>query len=63
MRDLSSAIPPLAALAAQALGWSPETFWHATPAELASALGPMGPAQERVTRSDFDTLMEQYPDA
>ena len=63
MRDFSSAVPPLAALAAQALGWSPETFWHATPAELASALGPTTPAPQGLARSDFDSLMEQYPDA
>lgn len=29
----------LAGLAAQALGWRPDEFWAATPAELAAALG------------------------
>lgn len=34
----------LAALAAQALGWRPRTFWAATPAELALSLGPLAAA-------------------
>ena len=59
MADFSSNVPPLAALAAQALGWSPDAFWRATPAELATALGPLGPAGESMTRGELDTLMER----
>lgn len=62
-RAFSSGVPPLAALAAQALGWTPEAFWNATPAELAAALGPTSPTGDGVDRSDLDSLMEQYPDA
>lgn len=63
MADFSAGVPPLAALAAQALGWTPETFWHATPAELATALGPVTPAAEGMARSDLETLMERDSDA
>ncbi|MCD1622642.1 phage tail assembly chaperone [Citromicrobium bathyomarinum] len=63
-RAFSPGVPPLAALAAQALGWTPEAFWHATPAELAAALGPTTPAAAPVVdRAEIDSLMEQYPDA
>lgn len=30
------------AIAAQGLGWAPDIFWEATPAELAAALRPVG---------------------
>ncbi|WP_370177308.1 phage tail assembly chaperone [Alteriqipengyuania sp.] len=63
MKDLASGVPPLAALAAQALGWTPEAFWRATPAELATALGPIAPAAEGMARSDLEALMEHDPDA
>ena len=61
-RAFSPGVPPLAALAAQALGWTPDAFWHATPAELAAALGTTSPTGDGVDRSDLDRLMEQYPD-
>ena len=48
---------------AQALGWPPEAFWRATPAELATALGPITPAAAGMARSDLETLMERDPDA
>ena len=32
-----------AALAGQGLGWRPDEFWAATPAELALILAPAGP--------------------
>lgn len=60
--EFGRGIPPLAALAAQALGWPPETFWRATPAELATALGSTAPAGESLTRNDLDDLMKAHPD-
>ncbi|MEL7690281.1 phage tail assembly chaperone [Citromicrobium bathyomarinum] len=63
MSDFRSGVPPLAALAAQALGWPPDAFWRATPAELATALGPIAPQLEGMTRSDLKTLMERDADA
>ena len=62
-RAFSPGVASLAALAAQALGWSPEAFWNATPAELAAALGPTSPTGDGVDRAEIDSLMEQYPDA
>ena len=62
MSDFRDHIPPLAALAAQALGWPPEAFWHATPAELAAALGPVSPPPQGMARHDLETLMKADPD-
>lgn len=45
-------------LAARALGWTPDTFWAATPADLAAALAdPAAPAAP-LTRADLDHLLE-----
>lgn len=33
----------LAGLAGRLLGWRPDEFWHATPAELAAILAPLQP--------------------
>jgi uncharacterized phage protein (TIGR02216 family) len=55
----------LAGLAGALLGWRPDEFWNATPAELAAVLlalswpgGEPGPA----TRDDLARLMERFPD-
>jgi hypothetical protein len=48
----------LSALAARALGWRPEDFWGATPAELAAVLAPPQPAAS-FDRADLDRLLEQ----
>lgn len=63
MSDFASGTPPLAALAAQALGWPPDAFWRATPAELAAALGPTTPVAQGLSRDDLEALMERDPDA
>ena len=63
MSDFRSGVPPLAALAAQALGWPPDAFWRATPAELATALGPITPGAQAMTHADLETLMERDADA
>ena len=54
----------LAGLAGALLGWRPDEFWRATPAELGAVLGAMtGPAEgEGVGRSDLARLMERFPD-
>ena len=48
----------LAGLAGRLLGWRPEEFWRATPAELAAILSPAAEAQAAPTRSDLLRLME-----
>jgi len=62
MSEFRSGLPPLAALAAQALGWPPEAFWRATPAELATALGPVTPTAQGMARGDLESMMERDPD-
>ena len=53
----------LAGLAGVLLGWRPEEFWRATPAELAAVIGAMaGDVEEPIGRSDLDRLMERFPD-
>ncbi len=45
-------------IAARLLGWRPDTFWAATPAELIAALAQPGtPAV--LARADLERMMEQ----
>jgi uncharacterized phage protein (TIGR02216 family) len=50
----------LAGAAARLLGWRPDEFWGATPAELAAAL--QDETVEPVAGDELERLMEQYPD-
>ena len=55
----------LAGMMARALGWRPDEFWRATPAELAAVLDALagrtgeGPA---ATGGDVSRLKEMFPD-
>lgn len=50
----------LAGLTARTLGWLPDQFWQATPAELAAALAPYAdPAGQPLDRQEFNRLMER----
>ena len=53
----------LCALAARTLGWSPDIFWNATPAELALILAP-APDDPRppLNRAELERLMEHDHD-
>lgn len=53
----------LAGFAGLLLGWRPDEFWRATPAELAAVLSPMA-ADVRIcaTGKDLERLMEMFPD-
>lgn len=42
------------------LGWTPDTFWAATPRELAAALGPH--TSRAPSRGDLAALMAAFPD-
>lgn len=45
------------ALSAQTLGWKPDDFWQATPADLATALhNPSAPQAMPFQRADFARL-------
>ncbi len=55
----------LAGFAGAALGWSPDTFWRATPAELAAVVAVLSGAGEMVPppdRATLTTLQEAFPD-
>jgi uncharacterized phage protein (TIGR02216 family) len=55
----------LAGFAGALLGWSPDEFWRATPAELAAILeaaaGASG-AGSRADPADLDRLRRMFPD-
>lgn len=53
----------LAGLAGVLLGWSPDSFWRATPAELRAALEALaGPREQPLGRGEMDALKERFPD-
>jgi uncharacterized phage protein (TIGR02216 family) len=57
----------LAGLAGALLGWRPDEFWRATPAELAAVLAAYagalpGSGQAGADRGDLARLMERFPD-
>ena len=54
----------LAGLAGALLGWRPDEFWTATPAELASVFGAMvRPGETGVSEADLHRLQQLFPDA
>ncbi|WP_375393680.1 phage tail assembly chaperone [uncultured Sphingomonas sp.] len=55
----------LAGLAGLRLGWSPDAFWRATPADLAAVVAALQPATGEATPPDPATiarLKEVHPD-
>jgi len=52
----------LAGLAGALLGWRPDEFWGATPAELAAILAPAEPASATASAGDLARLTEMFPD-
>ena len=50
----------LAGLAARQLGWRPDEFWRATPAEMAAALSEE--MVEPVAGEELERLMAKFPD-
>lgn len=53
----------LAGLAGAVLGWRPEEFWLATPAELASVLSALAGEEGGVAvAADLARLKEMFPD-
>jgi uncharacterized phage protein (TIGR02216 family) len=61
----SEAAGRLAGLAGALLGWRPDDFWRATPAELAGVLGALsggGAAEPALTQDELARLKERFPD-
>ncbi len=57
--DFASAALALCPVAARVLGWRPQEFWDATPAELAAALGLLaGNNTAGIDRQTLEKLME-----
>ena len=59
-RSFGEGAVKLAGLAARLLGWTPEEFWRATPAELAAALHD--DTVEPVAGEELARLRERFPD-
>lgn len=55
----STSAVKLAALAARLLGWTPETFWNATPAELAACIGPTDSGDAPPSRDEIAAMIER----
>ncbi|MFL6725352.1 MAG: phage tail assembly chaperone [Sphingomicrobium sp.] len=52
----------LSSAATMLLGWRPDEFWTATPAELALALQAPTPAPDAPDLSTIDALKRRFPD-
>lgn len=62
MRTFGEAAERLSGLAAMLLGWRPNDFWQATPAELASMLQHGGAAADGADRDMLEQLRRRFPD-
>jgi uncharacterized phage protein (TIGR02216 family) len=60
--EFAAAAARLAGIAGALLGWRPDEFWRATPAELAAVLGALGGDSEAPGPVDLDRLMKLFPD-
>ena len=60
----SEAAARLAGLAGALLGWRPDEFWRATPAELAAVLAALtgGGSVAPMTGDELARLKERFPD-
>ncbi len=62
--DFAETAARLAGMCGAVLGWRPDEFWAATPAELGSVLSALAPRAEAAPdAATLSTLMEQFPDA
>ena len=53
----------LSGLIPRLLGWRPEDFWQATPAELAAILTTFDqPGEQPLSRGELDQLLERFGD-
>ena len=52
----------LAGQTALLLGWRPDDFWNATPADLATILAALSPAGDAADGATLSQLMKVFPD-
>lgn len=52
----------LAGIAGALLGWRPDEFWRATPAELAAILTAIRPETAAMSANELARLKEMFPD-
>ena len=57
--DFAASATRLCGLAARALGWTPDTFWNATPAELCACLGSEDAESAPPSRAEIAALIER----
>lgn len=62
-RRFGPAAERLAGMSGVTLGWSPDRFWQATPAELATVLAALAPPEAAgIEPAELRKLMERFPD-
>lgn len=59
MERFAQGTAALAAISARTLGWTPATFWAATPEDLAVMLGPADGAIVPPSRAEIAALIEK----
>ena len=58
--DFAASAARLAGLIPRVLGWRPDDFWNATPAELAAIVAPDDAGHGKpLSRTEFDRLLER----
>lgn len=58
--DFSKGAATLAGLVPRVLGWRPDDFWNATPAELAAIIASNQAAEaEPLSRAELDRMLER----
>lgn len=62
VRGFGDGAARLCGAAAMLLGWRPDEFWNATPAELALALRMPGTEAEAPNRATIEDLRRRFPD-
>ena len=62
MTSFGEAAARLSGAAAMLLGWRPDDFWNATPAELAAVLGAVAPEADAPNPMTIDELRRRFPD-
>ena len=62
MTEFGDAASRLCGAASQLLGWRPDEFWNATPAELELALRAPDGAPDAVDPTAIEELRRRFPD-